>query len=1579
MWDIFTENSDSKVIVICDDIDVTIGVNDAIYSSQGLFTILLSSERPKCNNMKLDDLQVISDVGEAVAYRNYDDVNVNGWVLFVNKEDGLLDSLTSVATIVSKPHLAMIKSKMRRLDLSTSNSSQVIELLENRELTDREFWQAIQAENRQELFEVLGLVFKDNVNLRKYNEDYKDIISSVLGDPARRDYIFGNLDFREGEKFREFVDSLEQNVIDDYNFIEEYWRELSNPDINRLLEDLDLPEKSPVKLDVKVRFIGNQYFRLDSNNYFIVPDSTKPVFKVTNTSGVHETNNPALGTLPFEVNETVVFDITADDRELIVQPFSSSGTPYKNKLRFLSINEHNCGLYILKDGALKRLQANKENELEISEFSQSSVLYIVHDIKSSVVCHEASIEGLLVNQDIQLSKVSSFNTEDTQIELYVGDDSYSLINFEFGTKEIVLVNDMLKKKRAMSLHYGNRVFTLNESNRIFNLERLLLENDSNNVLLSHHGGETIVAENTIHSSDLDSFDVLDHQCIIQSADLLSNWSKVKSLFLNENYSSTNILSIILNLDPLLIDSYYESYGEALVEDIENASRFLTISLIEDSKLNSVILPLFHPVVLYDLFKYFQEYGVNDKISLNAYCSEVSLRTLLIDTNQLYLLENTGFSQPIFVPDSDNLERIIKYFGLDDTSSVFMSHRPLDDDQIVKSFVAMFEYVGYSKVFNVRLQIDHDQELRGVVRLFKSESVLSSYLTKAKLVLFVDSELFDDLDGYYTEGLKNIHICRVNNEVTYDLLIDARRKEKIKYSFRASDSFNIPTYVSAGMNVFSYEEVNGQSYCVLYPVEYKSHRLLSAPSGKCLTVNVRSNDLEITDYNQSRIISLQIERFNSIKERLNHVVYETQTGNRLKYAATQKSNFVIAIRGTRQLEARLTFSLSQYSLGDHVKSLETGLLNENLFSFSHMFGNRNKMKGVVGELLVYKAVQNLLDKGQEGVFGFLIPVDLIVSELKIYFKTFAPVSWSKYPDFLLIRVCDDKCFLSSIEVKSRITTDHFQVYQDQILPLQSTLEAWRDECKESQTLQKRLIIFLVEYLINVRLGELHSSSLVSLYSWIKSDDSELHIDESVIVQLSDDNECLVEHNHGYKFVKADFGNSLKAYLSQEETDVLEELLFSAISNRSEVIEYQPPSGSLSIGEHEHDEIDNEDSRINRRDEVDHELKQSEESVMDEDSTVVDLTVGREDLIEKLESTYRDVRGKLARNGVSINPIDGGVKVSPMNVRFTYLPSEGTSIRNVRSKADDLAVWMKLPQGQKVDIDSDMGNIIMQFPLLKEQRMMFTYSVISKNDIRHQGLSVPIGVDVDGEIVTYEFDSNSPHLLIGGTTGAGKSVALETIIGGLLHRYDAAYLNLIYVDPKGVELIDFEDCEAVQENCLDLKPGIYAEDAIEILSAAAQEMDRRNKLFLKRYRELKKDGKIARGQSVKNIDDYNMYTADSILPRLLVVLDEYADLVSDKDEKKDIQDQLVRIAQKGRSTGIHLIVATQKPVVDVIDTVVKSNLPGKLALKVANSSDSGVILDEAGAERLLGQGDAYLKVGGEKTRLQIAKFDLFEELK
>lgn len=333
---------------------------------------------------------------------------------------------------------------------------------------------------------------------------------------------------------------------------------------------------------------------------------------------------------------------------------------------------------------------------------------------------------------------------------------------------------------------------------------------------------------------------------------------------------------------------------------------------------------------------------------------------------------------------------------------------------------------------------------------------------------------------------------------------------------------------------------------------------------------------------------------------------------------------------------------------------------------------------------------------------------------------------------------------------------------------------------------------------------------------------------------------------------------------------------------------------------------------------------------------------------------------------------------MNVRFSYASTEGMSIRSIKSKSSDIALWLKLPQGQSVTIDSDMGNVVMEYPLPTASRMFFEYSEICGTTVIEDELSVPIGVDEDGKVVLFQFGSNSPHLLIGGTTGSGKSVALETIVGGLLSRYDHTQLNVVIVDPKQTELVDFEAAKAVRDNCLNADVGYNADHAIEILKKAVTEMEHRNDLFASMSRELKSQSRISR--SLKNISEYNKHTLREHLPRILIVLDEYADLVSDAAKKKELQSNLVRIAQKGRSTGIHLIVATQKPVVEVIDTVIKSNLPASLALRVSKANDSIVIMDEGGAEGLLGQGDAFLKIGSMKTRLQIARFgeDQFSKL-
>ena len=232
-------------------------------------------------------------------------------------------------------------------------------------------------------------------------------------------------------------------------------------------------------------------------------------------------------------------------------------------------------------------------------------------------------------------------------------------------------------------------------------------------------------------------------------------------------------------------------------------------------------------------------------------------------------------------------------------------------------------------------------------------------------------------------------------------------------------------------------------------------------------------------------------------------------------------------------------------------------------------------------------------------------------------------------------------------------------------------------------------------------------------------------------------------------------------------------------------------------------------------------------------------------------------------------------------------------------------------------------------------------------------MPIGEDVHGDPVTIDFSSSdTPHLLIAGQTGSGKSVALEVILRGLCEWKNAEQLQLVLIDGKGTELVDFEDSPHVLGEI-----GWLPEDAIEVLGEAVDEMNRRYQIFKERR--------------AKSLSQYNAAVAESErVPWRLVVLDEYGDLTSDPDDRKQIEAFLKRIAQKGRAAGIHLIVATQKPSAEVLSTVVRSNLPAQLALRVKSSTDSRIILDEIGAETLAGKGDAFLKTANGMTRVQCA---------
>ena len=180
----------------------------------------------------------------------------------------------------------------------------------------------------------------------------------------------------------------------------------------------------------------------------------------------------------------------------------------------------------------------------------------------------------------------------------------------------------------------------------------------------------------------------------------------------------------------------------------------------------------------------------------------------------------------------------------------------------------------------------------------------------------------------------------------------------------------------------------------------------------------------------------------------------------------------------------------------------------------------------------------------------------------------------------------------------------------------------------------------------------------------------------------------------------------------------------------------------------------------------------------------------------------------------------------------------------------------------------------------------------------------------------------------------------------------YLKLL-VDPKGTELQHLSDSDHLEGDI-----GWDDEDTVRLLDQAVTEMDRRYKLF--------------KNAKKRSLPEFNSSVGiEANIPWWLIVLDEYADLTSEKEAKREIEDRLKRLAQKARASGIHLIIATQKPAADVVSTNLRSNLPAQLALRVRSQIESRVIMDEGGAEALNGMGDAFLKSEGRLTRVQCAK--------
>ena len=309
--------------------------------------------------------------------------------------------------------------------------------------------------------------------------------------------------------------------------------------------------------------------------------------------------------------------------------------------------------------------------------------------------------------------------------------------------------------------------------------------------------------------------------------------------------------------------------------------------------------------------------------------------------------------------------------------------------------------------------------------------------------------------------------------------------------------------------------------------------------------------------------------------------------------------------------------------------------------------------------------------------------------------------------------------------------------------------------------------------------------------------------------------------------------------------------------------------------------------------------------------------------------------------------------------------GLRLSRISGLADDLAIALRVPSVRVVAPIPGKNTVGIEVPN-NEQQLVRLREVIEDSAEKAEKMKIPIflGKDVSGAPLMFDLTS-MPHLLIAGRTGSGKSVCLHTVIASILMTRSPEDVRLLLIDPKMVELSGYSRLPHLMHPVVtDMKK------AEAILAWAVEKMEQRYSL-------------LARA-GVRHITSYNQLSEDEIIQRLgpeteeeiseipfhipfvVIVADELADLMM--TGTKDIEQHIIRLAQKSRAVGIHLILATQKPTVDVITGLIKSNLPARIAFQVASRTDSRVVLDEGGAERLLGNGDLLFLWPGTSTLLR-----------
>ena len=340
-----------------------------------------------------------------------------------------------------------------------------------------------------------------------------------------------------------------------------------------------------------------------------------------------------------------------------------------------------------------------------------------------------------------------------------------------------------------------------------------------------------------------------------------------------------------------------------------------------------------------------------------------------------------------------------------------------------------------------------------------------------------------------------------------------------------------------------------------------------------------------------------------------------------------------------------------------------------------------------------------------------------------------------------------------------------------------------------------------------------------------------------------------------------------------------------------------------------------------------------------------TVDADQTGEKLVSTLEDFK-------IGVDYVNA--TVAPAFVRIKLKPNRGVKVISIQNRSKDLQVHLGLENPPL--ITPEAGYVSVDLPRKDEDREVARFDDYIQV---HQSSSNPpkigLGVNLDGKLVEADLsDPNTCHFLVGGTTGSGKSEFLRSLLLSLLYNHSPQQLKISLVDPKRVTFPEFEDMPWL------LSPIVKDSDrAIELMEQLVDKMEQR----YRKFEEAK----------CPHLDAYNQQLINQpnlALPRIVCIFDEYADFMAEKEIRQELESSIKRLGAKARAAGIHLIIATQRPDANVVTPIIRSNLPGRIALRTASEADSKIIFGGSNTEAayLLGKGDLLYQKGGKLERLQ-----------